>query len=78
MTDSIIKIDNIPNFDYTKNEVGEASAGTGKTYTIIRIIPYPLHETNINTATIKIKKSRILCFTILSPLKKEYAIFFLS
>lgn len=42
MTDSIIKIDNIPNFDYTKNAVVEASAGTGKTYTIIQIIPYLL------------------------------------
>ncbi|MBQ2017238.1 MAG: UvrD-helicase domain-containing protein, partial [Alphaproteobacteria bacterium] len=42
MISDIIKIDNIKDFDFKKNTVIEASAGTGKTYTITQIVPWLL------------------------------------
>ena len=48
MISDIIKIDNINNFDPDKNTVIEASAGTGKTYTIKQIVPWLLAHTDFS------------------------------
>lgn len=52
MTSDIIKIDNISDFNYNKNTVIEASAGTGKTYTITQIVPWLLAYTNYSLSQI--------------------------
>ena len=48
MAEDLIKIENIDNFDCNKNTVIEASAGTGKTYTIKQIVPFLLKQKDEN------------------------------
>lgn len=52
MISDIIKIDNIENFDCNKNTVIEASAGTGKTFTIKQIVPWLLERAKLSLSQI--------------------------
>jgi exodeoxyribonuclease V beta subunit len=63
MIDEFVPIDNITGFDCNKNTVIEASAGTGKTYTIAQMVPWLLARQDDKGEFNKYSLSNILIVT---------------